>query len=118
MAVAALLGVCILIALGILHEPDLLEATKTASGPLALLFGGMIVAHTLGSTGLFERVEAMLLRATQGSGRRFLLLLVALVAPVCALLPNATTVVLLAPVIVRVSRDRKSTRLNSSHLGI
>jgi Na+/H+ antiporter NhaD/arsenite permease-like protein len=104
MTVAALLGVSVLIGLGILHEPDLVEATKTASGPLALLFGGMIVAHTLGSTGLFERVEVIFLRATRGSGRRFLLLLVVLVAPVCALLPNATTVVLLAPVIVRVSR--------------
>src|SRR5262249_46394235 len=54
--------------------------------------------------GLFDRVGAGFLRATRGSGKRFLLLLVALVAPVCALLPNATTVVLLAPVIVRVSR--------------
>ena len=104
MAVAALLGVSALIGLGILREPDLIEATKTASGPLALLFGGMVVAHTLGGTGLFERVEAMFLRATKGSGRRFLLVLIALVAPVCALLPNATTVVLLAPVIVRVSK--------------
>ena len=105
MAVAALLGVSVLIGLGLLHEPDLLEAVKTASGPLSLLFGGMIVAHTLGSTGLFERIEAMFLRATRGSGRRFLLLLVVLVAPVCALLPNATTVVLLAPVVVRVCRS-------------
>ena len=104
MAVAALLGVSVLIGLGILREPDLIEATKTASGPLALLFGGMVVAHTLGSTGLFDRVEAMFLRATRGSGRRFLLVLILLVAPVCALLPNATTVVLLAPVIVRVSK--------------
>lgn len=104
MAVAALLGVSVLIGLGILREPDLIEATRTASGPLALLFGGMVVAHTLGSTGLFDRVEAMCLRATRGSGRRFLLVLILLVAPVCALLPNATTVVLLAPVIVRVSR--------------
>jgi Na+/H+ antiporter NhaD/arsenite permease-like protein len=44
------------------------------------------------------------LRATRGSGKRFLLLLIALVAPLCALLPNATTVVLLAPVIVRVAK--------------
>jgi len=104
MAVAALLGASALIALGILNELDLLEATKTAAGPLSLLFGGMIVAHTLGKTGIFERIESIFLRATRGSGRRFLLLLLLLVAPVCALLPNATTVVLLAPVIVRVSR--------------
>jgi Na+/H+ antiporter NhaD/arsenite permease-like protein len=104
MAVAALLGVSVLIGLGLLDEADLVAAVKTASGPLSLLFGGMIVAHTLGATGIFERVGAGFLRATRGSGKRFLLLLILLVAPVCALLPNATTVVLLAPVIVRVAR--------------
>ena len=103
MAIATLLGVSVLIGLGILHEEDLIAAMRTAGGSLALLFGGMVVAHTLGSTGIFERVGQVYLRATRGSGKRFLLLLIALVAPVCALLPNATTVILLAPVIVRVA---------------
>jgi Na+/H+ antiporter NhaD/arsenite permease-like protein len=76
---------------------------KTAGGPLALLFGGMVVARTLVSTGIFDRVGAIYLRATQGSGKRFLLLLIALVAPLCAVLPNATTVILLAPIIIRVA---------------
>lgn len=107
MAVAALLGVCALIALGILSPNDLVEAVRTAGGPLALLFGGMVVAHVLGKTGLFERVGAVYLYATGGSGRRFLILLIALVAPVCALLPNATTVILLAPIIIRVARALK-----------
>jgi Na+/H+ antiporter NhaD/arsenite permease-like protein len=49
----------------------------------------------------------MFLRATAGSGKRFLLLLIALVAPVCALLPNATTVILLAPIVVGVARAMK-----------
>jgi len=103
MAVAALLGVSVLVGLGILQEDGIVAAIKTAGGPLALLFGGMVVAHTLGSTGIFERVGTAYLRATRGSGKRFLLLLIVLVAPICALLPNATTVVLLAPVIVRVA---------------
>ena len=107
MAVAALLGVCLMIALGILSSDDLLEAIRTAGGPLALLFGGMVVAHVLGKTGIFERIGARYLQATGGSGKRFLLLLIALVAPVCALLPNATTVILLAPIIVRVARELK-----------
>jgi len=107
MAIAALLGVCLMIALGILSGDDLLEAIRTAGGPLALLFGGMVVAHVLGKTGIFERIGARYLQATGGSGKRFLLLLIALVAPVCALLPNATTVILLAPIIVRVARALK-----------
>lgn len=103
MAVAALIGVCVLIVLGILNEDDLLSATSTAGGPLSLLFGGMVVARILSTTGLFEFIGDIYLRATGGSGRRFLLLLIALVAPLCAFLPNATTVILLAPIIIRVA---------------
>jgi Na+/H+ antiporter NhaD/arsenite permease-like protein len=104
MAAAALLGVSALIAVGILDGADVMAGVETASGPLLLLGGGMIVAQTLGSTGIFDQISAIYLRATRGSGKRFLLLLIALVAPLCALLPNATTVVLLAPVIVRVAK--------------
>ncbi len=104
MAAAALLGVSVLIAVGILDGADIMSGIETASGPLLLLGGGMIVAQTLGSTGIFDQISSVYLRATRGSGKRFLLLLIVLVAPLCALLPNATTVVLLAPVIVRVAK--------------
>lgn len=104
MTVAALLGVSILLALGILEGDDLRAAAATAGGPLALLFGGMVVARVLATTGIFERLGDRLLYATGGSGKRFLLLLVATVAPICALLPNATTVILVAPVIIAAAR--------------
>lgn len=78
MMVAALLGVCVLLALGLLDRNDLQEASKVAGGPLALLFGGMVVARVLAKTGVFERLGAVFLHATGGSGKRFLLLLVAL----------------------------------------
>lgn len=107
MAVAALLGVCVLLALGLLDQQDLVEAMKVAGGPLALLFGGMVVARVLAKTGVFERVGNRFLHATGGSGKRFLLLLVALVAPICAFLPNATTVILVAPVVIAVARALK-----------
>jgi Na+/H+ antiporter NhaD/arsenite permease-like protein len=103
MATAALLGVSVLIAFGILNEQDIMAAVSIAGGPLLLLFGGMVVARVLSTTGLFERVGDVYLRATRGSGKRFLLLLLVLVAPLCALLPNATTIVLLAPIIIRVA---------------
>lgn len=103
MAVAAVLGATVLYAFGILNSSDIEAAVDTSGGTLALLFGGMVVARTLTGTGLFERIGNGLLRATRGSGKRFLLLLVAVVAPVCAFLPNATTVILLAPIIIRVA---------------
>jgi Na+/H+ antiporter NhaD/arsenite permease-like protein len=107
MAVAGLLGVCLLLVLGILEGDDLMAAFRTAGAPLALLFGGMVVARVLATTGIFERVGDLVLRATGGSGKRFLLLLVLMVAVTCSVLPNATTVILLAPVIIGVAKMLK-----------
>ncbi len=104
MLVAALLGVCVLIFAGIFAMQDILNVTRVAAGPLALLFGGMVVARVLVPTGLFEYVGSRYLLTTRGSGKRFLLSLFLLVGPLCAVLPNATTVILLAPIIIRVAR--------------
>jgi Na+/H+ antiporter NhaD/arsenite permease-like protein len=103
MVLAALLGVSALIVAGVFTSQDILNITRTASGPIALLFGGMIVARTLAPTGIFDYVGTRFLIATKGSGKRFLLGLIILVAPLCAVLPNATTVILLAPIIIKVA---------------
>lgn len=104
MVLAALLGVAVLIVAGIFSGQDVLNITRSSGGPIALLFGGMVVARVLAPTGLFEWVGGHYLHLTRGSGKRFLLGLVILVATLCAVLPNATTVVLLAPVIIRVAK--------------
>jgi len=104
MALAALLGVAAMIATGILGDKDFLEVPATAGGAISLLFGGMVVAHVLERSGIFERLGVPFLRFTRGSGKRFLLLLVLVVAVVCAFLPNATTVILLAPLIIRAAK--------------
>lgn len=54
MTVAALLGVSVLIVFGILDGSDLMPIVHTAGGPLALLFGGMVVARVIGKTGIFD----------------------------------------------------------------
>lgn len=104
MALAALLGVGAMIVTGILDDKDFLEVPATAGGAIALLFGGMVVAHVLEKSGVFERLGTPFLQLTGGSGKRFLLMLVLTVAVVCAFLPNATTVILLAPIIIRVAK--------------
>jgi len=104
MMVAALLGVGLMMLFGILTGKEILEAMRTGGGPLSLLFGGMVVARVLAKTGIFERLGNRFLHATGGSGKRYLLLLMVLIGPVCAVLPNATTVILLAPVIIGVAR--------------
>ena len=107
MAVAALLGVSVLIAFGILDNGDLMPIVNTAGGPLALLFGGMVVARVISKTGIFEWLGNALLHATGGSGKRLLLLIFALLLPLNAFLPNATVVILVAPIIIRVCQALK-----------
>jgi Na+/H+ antiporter NhaD/arsenite permease-like protein len=101
--VAGLLSVSALVVFGIVSQKDILNVVSSGGGVLALLFGGMVVARTLTPTGIFENVGARFLILTRGSGKRFLLGLILLIAPVCAFLPNATVVILLAPVIIRVA---------------
>ncbi|HXV10192.1 MAG TPA: SLC13 family permease [Burkholderiales bacterium] len=104
MTLAALLGVGAMIVTGILGEKDFLEVPAIAGGAISLLFGGMVVAHVLDRSGVFEWIGAPFIQFTGGSGKRFLLLLVLTVAAVCAFLPNATTVILFAPLIIRAAK--------------
>lgn len=103
MVLAALLGVTLLISTGAFNADDVIAITRMSNGPIALLFGGMVVARTLRPTGIFDWVGTRFLIFTRGSGKRFVLGLIVLVAPLCAILPNATTVILLAPIIIRVA---------------
>jgi Na+/H+ antiporter NhaD/arsenite permease-like protein len=104
LALAALLGVAAMILTGILDEKDFLQVPNIAAGPIALLFGGMVVAHVLETSGFFKWLGTPFVRLTGGSGKRFLLMLVSVVAVVCAVLPNATTVIVLAPLIIRTAQ--------------
>lgn len=105
MTLAALLGLCALTLAGIVTQPDVMRSFVASQGAIALLFGGMVVARVLAPTGIFENAGTRLLILTRGSGRRFLLYLTVLVSVVCAVLPNATAVILVAPVIIRVCRE-------------
>ena len=82
MMLAALLGVSTLIVAGVLNSQDVVNINRTAGGPIALLFGGMVVARVLAPTGIFERLGTYYLRATKGNGKRFLLGLIILVQEV------------------------------------
>ena len=106
-ALAGMLGVSALIVFGILTLDDILNIVRTSGSTMALLFGGMIVARTLRPSGIFDRIGAQFLLVTRGSGKRFLLGLIVLVTVPCMFLPNATTVMLLAPVTIRVANVLK-----------
>lgn len=71
---------------------------------IALFFGGMVVARALVPTGIFDYLGARVLRLVRGDGRLLLVSIVVLTAPICAILPNATVVILFAPLLIRVCR--------------
>jgi Na+/H+ antiporter NhaD/arsenite permease-like protein len=107
MMLAAMLGVSILTVAGIFTQDDILNSIRTGGGALSLLFGGMVVARTLEPTGIFENFGIRFLLLTRGDGKRFLFGLIAIVTPLCAFMPNATTVILLAPIIIRTAKALK-----------
>ena len=79
-SLAGMLGVSALIVFGVLTVEDILNIVRTSGSTMALLFGGMIVARTLKPSGIFDRIGSKFLQVTRGSGKRFLLGLVILVA--------------------------------------
>jgi Na+/H+ antiporter NhaD/arsenite permease-like protein len=106
-AVTALIGLCLLLVTGALDGRDLLKAIAGGGESLALLFGGMVVARVLTPTGIFDIAGYYFVRAVRGSGKRYLIGLIVLIAPICAFLPNATTVILTAPLIIRLAKALK-----------
>lgn len=100
MTVAASLGAVMLLVTGVLSAQQTSETINPGEDTIALFFGGMVMARTLIPTGLFDFLGAIALRLVRGEGKRLLIAIVAIAAPICAFLPNATVVILLAPLIV------------------
>ncbi|HVM77529.1 MAG TPA: SLC13 family permease [Stellaceae bacterium] len=102
MTVAASLGAVILLMTGVLSAQQTSETINPGEDTIALFFGGMVMARTLIPTGLFDFLGGIVLRLVRGEGRRLMIAIVIIAAPVCAVLPNATVVILLAPLIVKL----------------
>ena len=103
LSLAAMGGVILCYLAGVLEDEDILATIEHGGGTIALLFGGMVVARVLVPTGIFEWLGERLILFSGGSGRRLAIGMVLLTAPLCAILPNATVVLLLAPVIIRAA---------------
>jgi len=107
LTVAAMLGTVVLLVTGVLSAQEASETINPAEAMIALFFGGMVMARTLIATGLFDYIGAVGLRLVRGDGRRLMFAIVALTAPICAFLPNATVVILLGPLVVAMCERMK-----------
>jgi len=99
MTIAALLGALLLVVLNILSLPQAIAYIGKSHSTLSLFFGVMVMVRAFEPTKVFDYLAAQMVIFAQGKGSRLLLGIVGIVTPICAVLPNATTVMLIAPLI-------------------
>lgn len=101
----ALLGAMVLVVLNILSLPEAVGYIAKSYSTLALFLGVMIMVRALEPTKIFEYLGTQIVILAKGRGDRLLLGIIAITTPICAVLPNATTVMLLAPLIPPIAEE-------------
>lgn len=103
--VAAFLGALILICVNILTLREAIDYIAQGHTTLGLFFGVMVMVRAFEPTKLFDWLAAQMVLFAQGKGKRLLYAIVAMTALPCTVLPSATTVMLLAPLIPPIAQD-------------
>jgi Na+/H+ antiporter NhaD/arsenite permease-like protein len=103
--IAAFLGAMILVFTNIMTLTDAIGYIAHSYATLALFFGVMVLVRAFEPTKIFEYLAIQMVLMAKGQGKRLLLGIVAITTPICAILPNATTVMLLAPLIPPIAQS-------------
>ncbi|UZQ53854.1 SLC13 family permease [Trichothermofontia sichuanensis B231] len=105
LTIAAFLGAMLLIFLNILTLTEAIDYIGQSYSTLALFFGVMVLVRAFEPTKIFEYLATKIVIWAGGQGRRLLLGIVGLTTLCTAFLPNATTVMLLAPLIPPIAQE-------------
>lgn len=105
LTIAAFLGALILIFFHVMTLTEAVSYISRSYATLALFFGVMVLVRCFEPTKIFDYLAVKMILMAKGEGKRLLLGIVALTTPICAMLPNATTVMLLAPLIPPIAQD-------------
>jgi Na+/H+ antiporter NhaD/arsenite permease-like protein len=105
LAIAAMLGALLLVVSNILTLDRAIGYIASSHPTLGLFFGVMVMIRALEPTRIFEYLATQMVILAKGKGNRLLLGIVAITTPICAVLPNATTVMLLAPLIPPLAQE-------------
>ncbi|MBD2693440.1 SLC13 family permease [Anabaena catenula] len=105
LTIAALLGALLLVFANIMTLPEAVGYISKSHGTLGLFFGVMVLVRAFEPTNIFSYIATQIVILAQGNGKKLLLGIVVLVTPICAVLPNATTVMLLAPLIPPMAQE-------------
>jgi Na+/H+ antiporter NhaD/arsenite permease-like protein len=105
LTVAALLGALILVFAHVMTLKEAMVYITQSYATLALFFGVMVLVRAFEPTKVFEYIATQMVMIAKGSGKVLLLAIVGITTPICAVLPNATTVMLLAPLIPPMAQE-------------
>ena len=101
-AVAAFSGVAILILLKVIDEHHAIKCIDFET--IMLLFGMMIIVSVLKHSGLFTIVSVRISELTRGNPIKILILFSIVTAVMSAFLDNVTTVLIIIPIIIELTR--------------
>ena len=101
-AVAALSGVAVLILLHVIDEHHAIEFIDFET--IMLLFGMMIIVSVLKHSGLFTIISVRISELTRGNPIKILILFSVVTALMSAFLDNVTTVLIIIPIIIELTR--------------
>ncbi len=99
LTIAGFLGAMLLIFFHVLSLDQAIHYISRSHATLALFFGVMVMVRAFEPTKIFDYLATQIVVIAKGEGKRLLLGIVAITTPICAVLPNATTVMLLAPLL-------------------
>jgi Na+/H+ antiporter NhaD/arsenite permease-like protein len=105
LTVAAFLGALTLVFAHIMTLSEAINYIAKSYATLALFFGVMVLVRAFEPTNIFEYIATKMVLIAKGSGKKLILAVIGLTTPICAFLPNATTVMLLAPLIPPLAQE-------------
>jgi Na+/H+ antiporter NhaD/arsenite permease-like protein len=105
LTIATLLGALLLVFTNVMTLKEAVGYIGNSHGTLALFFGVMVLVRAFEPTKIFDYLATQMVRLAKGKGNRLLLGIVGITTPICAVLPNATTVMLLAPLIPPMAQE-------------
>lgn len=105
LTVAAFLGALVLVFANVMTLTEAIDYVGNSYPTLALFFGVMVLVRAFEPTKIFDYLATQMVILAKGQGKRLLLGIVAITTPICAVLPNATTVMLLAPLIPPMAEE-------------
>ena len=105
LTIAALLGALVLVFAHVMTLNEAINYISQSYATLALFFGVMVLVRAFEPTNIFAYLGTQMVMLAKGEGKRLVLGVIAITTPICAFLPNATTVMLLAPLLPPIAQE-------------